>query len=239
MLDVYVVALLVGLVRFSGIAEVLPGPGIAAFGAVVVLTLLSSLSLDPRLIWDTRRCRPCLTRRSQGGPGEALPDLPAPAAQRSNRFAPSLVWVVPLVAAIAALSLTLRTYLTIGPQHHDQLPDRRRPRSRQDRGPLQGSRHRPRHRHRAQRRPRRTCSCTFAWTSARRISPSADTRFWVVRPRLGLAGVSGLGTLISGAYVAADAGNVAGSAGPNSSAWKLRLRCCAASKAAASCRARR
>jgi paraquat-inducible protein A len=41
-------------VRFRGIAEVLPGPGIAAFGAVVVLTLLSSLSLDPRLIWDTR-----------------------------------------------------------------------------------------------------------------------------------------------------------------------------------------
>jgi len=54
MLDVYVVALLIGLVRFRGIAEVLPGPGIAAFGAVVVLTLLSSISLDPRLIWDTR-----------------------------------------------------------------------------------------------------------------------------------------------------------------------------------------
>ncbi len=35
---------------------------------------------------------------------------------------------------------------------------------------------------------------------------AADTRFWVVRPRLGLGGVSGLGTLISGAYVAADAG---------------------------------
>jgi len=52
MLDVYVVALLVGLVRFRGIAEVLPGPGIAAFGVVVVLTLLSSMSLDPRLIWD-------------------------------------------------------------------------------------------------------------------------------------------------------------------------------------------
>jgi paraquat-inducible protein A len=52
MLDVYVVALLVGLVRFRGIAEVLPGPGIGALGAVVVLTMLSSKSLDPRLIWD-------------------------------------------------------------------------------------------------------------------------------------------------------------------------------------------
>jgi paraquat-inducible protein A len=54
MLDVYVIALLVGLVRFQGIAQVLPGPGIAAFGMVVVLTMLSSLSLDPRLIWDAR-----------------------------------------------------------------------------------------------------------------------------------------------------------------------------------------
>lgn len=31
-----------------------------------------------------------------------------------------------------------------------------------------------------------------------------DTRFWVVRPRLTLSGVSGLGTLVSGAYVAID-----------------------------------
>lgn len=30
------------------------------------------------------------------------------------------------------------------------------------------------------------------------------TRFWVVRPRLGVSGVSGLGTLLSGAYIAVD-----------------------------------
>ena len=34
-----------------------------------------------------------------------------------------------------------------------------------------------------------------------------DTRFWIVRPRLGASGVSGLGTLFSGAYVAADLGD--------------------------------
>src|SRR5690606_27873095 len=33
----------------------------------------------------------------------------------------------------------------------------------------------------------------------------AGTRFWVVRPRLGVSGVSGLGTLLSGAYIAVDA----------------------------------
>jgi paraquat-inducible protein B len=33
-----------------------------------------------------------------------------------------------------------------------------------------------------------------------------DTRFWVVRPRIGAGGVSGFDTLLSGAYIAADAG---------------------------------
>jgi len=32
------------------------------------------------------------------------------------------------------------------------------------------------------------------------------TRFWVVRPRLDITGISGLGTLLSGAYIGADAG---------------------------------
>ena len=35
----------------------------------------------------------------------------------------------------------------------------------------------------------------------------SSSRFWVVRPRIGLAGVSGLGTLLSGAYIEMDPGN--------------------------------
>ncbi|VTU28985.1 paraquat-inducible protein A [Variovorax sp. PBL-E5] len=53
MLDVFVVSLLAGLVRIQGFAEVTAGVGIAAFGAVVVLTMLASLSFDPRLSWDS------------------------------------------------------------------------------------------------------------------------------------------------------------------------------------------
>ena len=53
MLDVFVVALLAGLVRIHGFAEITAGVGIAAFGAVVVLTMLASLGSDPRLTWDT------------------------------------------------------------------------------------------------------------------------------------------------------------------------------------------
>ena len=52
MLDVFVVALLAGLVQIHGFATITAGPGVAAFGAVVVLTMLASLSFDPRLAWD-------------------------------------------------------------------------------------------------------------------------------------------------------------------------------------------
>jgi len=52
MLDVFVVSLLTGLVQIQGFAVITAGVGIAAFGAVVVLTMLASLSFDPRLTWD-------------------------------------------------------------------------------------------------------------------------------------------------------------------------------------------
>ena len=55
MLDVYVVAILVTLVQIQLLATVTPGPGAAAFGAVVVLTMLATMSFDPRLIWDSAR----------------------------------------------------------------------------------------------------------------------------------------------------------------------------------------
>jgi paraquat-inducible protein A len=52
MLDIYVVTALVGLVQLQSVAQIEAGPGALAFGAVVVLTMLASLSFDPRLIWD-------------------------------------------------------------------------------------------------------------------------------------------------------------------------------------------
>ena len=58
MLDVFVVALLMTLVHFGKFAQVEAGPGVVAFGAVVVLTMLASMSFDPRLIWDTQPEKP-------------------------------------------------------------------------------------------------------------------------------------------------------------------------------------
>jgi paraquat-inducible protein A len=52
MLDVMLLAVLVALVKLEKIATVLPGTGLVAFTAVVVLTILASLSFDPKLIWN-------------------------------------------------------------------------------------------------------------------------------------------------------------------------------------------
>jgi len=52
MLDVFLLAVLVALVKLQQIATILPGRGLFAFTAVVVLTILASASFDPKLIWD-------------------------------------------------------------------------------------------------------------------------------------------------------------------------------------------
>ena len=54
MLDVFLVAILVALVKLGELATVLPGRGLIAFTAVVVLTIMASTSFDPALIWQAR-----------------------------------------------------------------------------------------------------------------------------------------------------------------------------------------
>jgi paraquat-inducible protein A len=52
MLDIFVVTMLAALVQVENLAELKPGPGAMAFGAVVVLTMLATHSFDPRLLYD-------------------------------------------------------------------------------------------------------------------------------------------------------------------------------------------
>ena len=55
MLDVFLVAVLVALVKMGDLGRIIPGPGLIAFTCVVVLTTLASQSFDPRLIWTRDR----------------------------------------------------------------------------------------------------------------------------------------------------------------------------------------
>ncbi len=52
MIDVFMISILTALVQLGFFAEVYPGPGVLAFCAVVILTMLAAATFDPRLMWD-------------------------------------------------------------------------------------------------------------------------------------------------------------------------------------------
>ena len=52
MVDVFVVAILVGVVQLGSVMTITAGAGALAFAGVVILTMLAVDSFDPRLIWD-------------------------------------------------------------------------------------------------------------------------------------------------------------------------------------------
>lgn len=52
MVDIFVVTLMAALIQIQGLMVIEVGFGALAFGAVIVLTMLSAMAFDPRLIWD-------------------------------------------------------------------------------------------------------------------------------------------------------------------------------------------
>jgi paraquat-inducible protein A len=53
MVDIFVIAILVGLVQFGNVARVEANVGTFSFAAVVVLTMFAARALDSHLIWDS------------------------------------------------------------------------------------------------------------------------------------------------------------------------------------------
>ncbi len=131
--------------------------------------------------------------------------FPRPVIVRANRLRFSLVWIVPLVALLVGGGLVLRALLQTGPlitlsfrSAEGLEPGRTEVRYKEV---VVG----------------RVTQVGFSPDRARvvatvRLNKSAaglavaDSQFWVVRPRISTAGVSGLSTLFSGAYIDTDAG---------------------------------
>lgn len=73
MVDVFMVSILAALVKLGNIASIQPGFGAVAFCGVVILTMLSAMAFDPRLIWDhaglrkSRTQEPANNRQDQVG----------------------------------------------------------------------------------------------------------------------------------------------------------------------------
>jgi len=58
MLEVFLLAIAVSMIEMGRVAAVHPGAGVFSFTPVVALTLLATLSFDPRLLWDSSDHRP-------------------------------------------------------------------------------------------------------------------------------------------------------------------------------------
>lgn len=52
MIDVFVIAVLSALVRMGGLMNIYPAMGAVMFALVVVMTMFSAMTFDPRLLWD-------------------------------------------------------------------------------------------------------------------------------------------------------------------------------------------
>ena len=131
--------------------------------------------------------------------------LPRP-VMRKQRSHSWLIWLVPALAAIVGLSLVVNAWLQAGPQitisfqSAQGLAEGKTPVKYKDVviGKVEKIRLSDDRSH---------VLVKVALDKSARSFATAGTRYWVVRPRIGLGGVSGVDTLFSGAYIGADIGN--------------------------------
>ncbi|CAG9168868.1 MULTISPECIES: PqiB family protein [Cupriavidus] len=136
-------------------------------------------------------------------PGQ--PGLPQPERRRRARWLPSLVWLIPIVAAVVGISLLVHTLTSRGPEitvtfrsAEGLTPGKTAVRYKDvDIGLVKSVR---------LASDRSHVLANIDLTKDAENFAVADTRFWVVRPRFAASGVSGLETLLSGAYIGVDAG---------------------------------
>ena len=137
----------------------------------------------------------------------APPAAPRPRRVRQRDWLPSLVWLIPLVAAVIGLTLVYKLMSERGPEITITFRSAEGLEAGKTRvkykdvniGTVQTIR---------LSKDRTHVLISVQLTKEARSFTAADTRFWVVRPRVAASGVSGIGTLLSGAYIAADAGTV-------------------------------
>lgn len=130
---------------------------------------------------------------------------PQPRRSRQRNWLPSLVWLIPILAAIVGLTLVAKILI--------------------DRGPMITVSFRSAEGLEAGKTRVKYKDVEIGQVQSLKLAPdrshvlvgiqlnkeasgfdAEDTRYWVVRPRIAASGISGLGTLLSGAYIGADAG---------------------------------
>jgi paraquat-inducible protein B len=132
-------------------------------------------------------------------------ELPEPVV-RTHRFSLSLIWLVPVLAALVGLSLVVHAWLQAGPditltfQTAEGLEAGKTPVKYKNVviGKVTGL---------DLSEDRKRVLVKVALNKSAASFATKGTRYWVVRPRIGLGGVSGVDTLLSGAFIGADVGD--------------------------------
>jgi paraquat-inducible protein B len=135
-----------------------------------------------------------------------LPDLPEAVSAPRRRWAPQLIWIIPIVAVLAGGWLAVKTILERGPTITISFKTGEG---------LEAGKTKIKYRDvdiglvkeiaLSDDRKRVVATAELDKHAAELLVE--DTRFWVVRPRITAGGVSGLGTLLSGPYIAVDPGH--------------------------------
>ncbi|MEO7241284.1 MAG: MlaD family protein [Variovorax sp.] len=139
------------------------------------------------------------------GPLEANPALAAPVVRRRRHWLPSIIWLIPIVAAVIGITLVARVLREQGPEIVLTFSTAEG---------LEAGKTAVRYKEVqiglvTRIRLARDLSNVRVLVQLNKDAEAftaEDSRYWVVRPRLDTSGISGLGTLLSGAYIGADPG---------------------------------
>src|SRR6185437_2229167 len=162
----------------------------------------------------TRTREICMSEEKSGETGEAGPivhpadgaeAIPAPEKVRQRDWIPSLIWLIPILAAVIGISIAIKTWVQHGPEitiifnsaEGLEAGKTKVKYKEVDIGTVQSI---------MLSEDRSHVLVSVQLKKEAKSFTAADSRFWVVRPRIAGSGVSGLSTLLFGAYIGADAG---------------------------------
>jgi paraquat-inducible protein B len=138
-------------------------------------------------------------------PADGAEAIPAPEKVRQRDWIPSLIWLIPILAAVIGISIAIKTWVQHGPEitiifnsaEGLEAGKTKVKYKEVDIGTVQSI---------MLSEDRSHVLVSVQLKKEAKSFTAADSRFWVVRPRIAGSGVSGLSTLLFGAYIGADAG---------------------------------
>ncbi|MHC8366984.1 PqiB family protein [Pseudomonas sp. ZT5P21] len=133
------------------------------------------------------------------------PQTPGQAPIKTRRFSVSLVWIVPIVAVLVGISLVVHSILQEGPTITVTFKTG---------SGLTANKTEVKYRNVVigqvsdveLSNDQKSVNATIKLAKQAESFTREDSQFWVVRPRIGAGGVSGIDTLLSGDYIGADIG---------------------------------